>query len=287
MDEWGVDKPAATFIHFYNIEGDSEKARAARTVLAGRRTGELYVLRWAAGLEALERGLAAFGYRYDRLHQLSKYHRMALHFAIMRRMNSEEDNSVKFSNGLTAVFYALASGAPAVILTGIDPHSDGHFYNDALTNAFTWKPMSDLSRNCGDAAHRSLRRTLMSLARPVLISGPENAEVYVNCNRGSLQARSWSIDLANERRSMRTCEGIHISGMIGSTPNSPPLQQMRDLPGFAASLLRARSSAERWQNRRRRHRLCWAVWSATGGGKLRSAGCPRSEQEVPQPTRRS
>jgi len=132
LDEWGVDKPAATFIHFYNIEGDSEKARAARTVLAGRRTGELYVLRWAAGLEALKRGLAAFGYRYDRLHPLSKYHRMALHFAIMGRMNSEEDNYAKFSNGLTAVFYALVSGAPAVILTGIDPHSDGHFYNDDL-----------------------------------------------------------------------------------------------------------------------------------------------------------
>ena len=131
LDEWGVDKPAATFIHFYNIEGDSEYARSVRNVLAGRRTGELYVIRWTAGREALERGLASFGYRYDRLHQLSKYHRMALHLAIMRRMNAEEDNSIKFSNGLTAVFYALASGAPAVILTGIDPHSGGHFYNEA------------------------------------------------------------------------------------------------------------------------------------------------------------
>lgn len=131
LDAWGVDKPAATFIHFYNIEGDSENARAVRRVLAGRRTGELYVIRWTLGLEALQSGLAAFGYRYDRLHQMSRYHRMALHLAIMRRLNEEEDNSVKFSNGLTAVFYALVSGAPAVILSGIDPYSEGHFYNEA------------------------------------------------------------------------------------------------------------------------------------------------------------
>ncbi|EHK56460.1 hypothetical protein [Allomesorhizobium alhagi] len=131
LDEWGVDKPAATFIHFYNVEGDSENARAVRRVLAGRRTGELYVIRWTLGLEALQSGLAAFDYRYDRLHQISRYHRMALHLAIMRRLNEEKDNSVKFSNGLTAVFYALASGAPSVILSGIDPRSAGHFYNGA------------------------------------------------------------------------------------------------------------------------------------------------------------
>jgi hypothetical protein len=130
LDAWGVEKPAATFIHFYNIEGDSENARAVRKVLDGRATGELYVLRWTLGEEALLQSVKAMNYRYDHLHSLSKYHRMAMHLEVMRYFNNEDDNELKFSNGITALFYALLSGAPAVILSGINPASSGNFYGD-------------------------------------------------------------------------------------------------------------------------------------------------------------
>lgn len=129
LDDWGLDKPTATFIHFYNIDGKSDKARGDRKQLEGRSTGDLHVLRWKRSLDELKQGIAAFGYSYDRLHMPSKLHRMALHLSVMKYINNEDSNEVKFSNGITALFYALRSGAPAVILSGINPVSTGHFYD--------------------------------------------------------------------------------------------------------------------------------------------------------------
>ena len=49
----------------------------------------------------------------------------------MGGLNVEIDDNMKFSNGITAVFYAILSGAKAVIISGINPDSSGHVYNDA------------------------------------------------------------------------------------------------------------------------------------------------------------
>src|SRR3954451_23575824 len=54
---------------------------------------------------------------------------MGLFKAVLGRNNVEADNEMKFSNGVTAVLYAIASGAPQIIITGIDPSSKGHVYN--------------------------------------------------------------------------------------------------------------------------------------------------------------
>src|SRR5690606_26123659 len=66
---------------------------------------------------------------YDRLRILSRYRRMALYEAVLGRLNLETDNDTKFSNGVTAVLYAAVNGAPAIVITGIDPSSKGHVYN--------------------------------------------------------------------------------------------------------------------------------------------------------------
>ncbi|OLP59907.1 membrane-anchored protein [Xaviernesmea oryzae] len=127
---WGVDAPDVTFMQFNQVEGTGERAVAVRRVLTGERCGTLYVIRWPKDLARLKEGLAAFDYRYDRLETIDQYQRSRLAHDVLGRLIPEADNESKFSNGLTAVFYALANGASAVIITGIDPGSAGHVYND-------------------------------------------------------------------------------------------------------------------------------------------------------------
>ncbi len=127
---WGVDIPDVTFMQFNQIEGKGPNAQAVRRVLNGRRTRRLCVMRWKKDRARLERGLSAFDYRADDLVIVGRENRVALYHRVMGRPNFERDNHQKYSNGITAVLYAFASGAPAVIITGIDPTSTGHVYND-------------------------------------------------------------------------------------------------------------------------------------------------------------
>src|SRR6476469_1247002 len=60
----------------------------------------------------------------------STYQRIALHEAVMGTRHSELDNARKFSNGITAVLYAFNSGASTVVISGINPGSTGHVYNE-------------------------------------------------------------------------------------------------------------------------------------------------------------
>jgi hypothetical protein len=98
--------------------------------LDGGETGILHVLRWPFEEQRLRDGRAAFNYRYDQLRRVNTYQRMALHEAVMGTRHSELDNARKFSHGMTAVLYALNGGASAVVISGINPGSTGHVYNN-------------------------------------------------------------------------------------------------------------------------------------------------------------
>lgn len=128
--KWGIAKPDATFLQFAQVEGKNQNAVAVRRLLNGEETGILHVLRWQWDEQRLRNGLAAFHYRYDQLRLVNKYQRMALHEAVMGTRHSELDNAGKFSNGITAVLYAFNSGASAVVISGINPSSTGHDYNE-------------------------------------------------------------------------------------------------------------------------------------------------------------
>jgi hypothetical protein len=126
---WGIAAPDVTFMQFNQVEGMNDNAVAVRRVLKGERTGLLYLVRWTKSFPRLKRGLAAFDYGYADLRRLSRYQRMALYAAVMGT-NLVGNDDLKCSNGVTAVLYALYNGAPAVVISGIDPGSTGHVYNE-------------------------------------------------------------------------------------------------------------------------------------------------------------
>ena len=129
---WGIEAPDVTFMQFNQIEGTNTNAVEVRRVLNGERTGELFVLLWRKDdRERLEKGLRAFNYRPDRLTIVDRYERMALLDRVAGRKSLELDADSKCSNGINAVLFALYNGAPAVIITGINPNSGGHAYNQA------------------------------------------------------------------------------------------------------------------------------------------------------------
>jgi len=132
LAEWGVEQPDITMMMFNQVEGTTHNAREVRRVLSGKRTGALFVLLWRKNeRERLKRGLAAFNYGYDFLYIVDRYERMALLDRVTGWRSLEIDAESKCSNGVYAILFALYHRAPAVIMTGIDPCSSGHAYNDA------------------------------------------------------------------------------------------------------------------------------------------------------------
>lgn len=130
IESWGTEVPDITFLMYNQIYGTTPNAVAVRGVLKGRRTGILYVLPWEKNdRERLDKGLCAFDYKYDSLHIVDRYERMALLDRVAGLRSSELDSDSKCSNGMNAVLFALHNGAPAVIITGINPNSTGHSYN--------------------------------------------------------------------------------------------------------------------------------------------------------------
>ncbi|MQW59628.1 membrane-anchored protein [Sinorhizobium meliloti] len=128
--KWGVDAPDITMMMFNQVEGTTANAIEVRRVLKGQRTGTLYVFLWRKDDRArLEEGLRAFDYKYDRLEIVDRYERMALLDRVADLRSLEMDADSKCSNGMNAVLFALYNGAPAVIVTGINPNSSGHVYN--------------------------------------------------------------------------------------------------------------------------------------------------------------
>ncbi|PDT50444.1 hypothetical protein [Sinorhizobium fredii] len=130
ITDWGVDAPDITMMMFNQIEGTTPNAVEVRRVLTGQRTGALYVLLWRKDDRArLEEGLRAFDYSYDHLQIVDRYERMALLDRVAGLRSLEMDADSKCSNGMNAVLFALYNGAPAVIISGINPNSAGHAYN--------------------------------------------------------------------------------------------------------------------------------------------------------------
>lgn len=136
---WGVEIPTVTMMMFNQVEGTTPNAIEVRRVLKGQRTGALYVLLWRKDdRQRLEEGLRAFDYSYDTLQIVDRYERMALLDRVAGLRSLELDADSKCSNGMNAVLFALHNGAPAVIITGINPNSAGHVYNQAgLTRLHT------------------------------------------------------------------------------------------------------------------------------------------------------
>jgi len=127
---WGIEAPDVTFMQFNQIEGTNTNAVEVRRVLNGERTGALFVLLWRKDdRERLEQGLRAFNYQPGSLTIVDRYERMALLDRVAGRKSLEMDADSKCSNGINAVLFALYNGATAVIITGINPNSGGHAYN--------------------------------------------------------------------------------------------------------------------------------------------------------------
>jgi len=130
LDAWGVGDPHVTFVQRNQIEGKGDNAVAVRRVLKERRTGLLYILRWKHNRSRLIQGLTGMHYAYKDLKMLSRNDIMALHEAIFGHPHLEIEAEKKFSNGITAMLYAFNSGARQVIMSGINPASAGHAYNN-------------------------------------------------------------------------------------------------------------------------------------------------------------
>lgn len=129
---WGIAAPDVTLVQFNQIEGTNTNAVHVRRVLTGQKTGRLYVLLWRKEeRQRLIEGLKAFDYRYAELEIVDRYERMALLDKVVGLKSFELDADSKCSNGINAVLFALYNGAAAVIITGINPASGGHSYNQA------------------------------------------------------------------------------------------------------------------------------------------------------------
>ncbi|MBB2670684.1 UNVERIFIED_ORG: hypothetical protein GGE44_000225 [Rhizobium esperanzae] len=138
---WGIVAPDITLMGFNELQGGNTAAVETRRVLTGHRTGALYVLTWRRGQKRQARvknNLNSFNYSYRDLHLVGRYQRIALMHKASGLVNLELDAETKCSNGMIAVLFALYNGADAVIITGINPHSNGHIYNSAnLTRKHT------------------------------------------------------------------------------------------------------------------------------------------------------
>lgn len=144
---WGIEVPDVTLVQFNQIEGTNTNAVEVRRVLNGERTKMLYVLLWRKAFQRLEDGLNAFNYGYDKLEIVDRYKRMALLDRVGGVKCSELGADDKCSNGINAVLFALYNGATEVIITGINPDSGGHVYNqENLTRLHVRKDREILER---------------------------------------------------------------------------------------------------------------------------------------------
>ncbi len=159
--EWGREKPDVTFMTRNQLQGQNTNAMSVRGAVRGGSTGLLVMVHWASPLEELTSALRKLEYGYDDLKILTRMERMALHHTVLGKLNLELTSNDRFSNGITGVLFALASGAPAVIISGISPLSSGHVYNDA-----------NLQRSHGDTDAKTLRR-LVERGYPVYTADAE------------------------------------------------------------------------------------------------------------------
>lgn len=182
----GIEVPHMTLMQGKPIDGTDEYAEDVRRVLKGQRTGALYVFLWREGRKRLQEQLATFDYGYADLQIVNRYERIALVEKVSDIKLFELDRNSKCSNGVIAVLFALYNGASAVIITGINPSSAGHSYNDA--NQTRLHVQTD----------RKVLTKLLEKGFPVYTTDPEVSEsLGMPLWHGSMQKkRSESLDLA-------------------------------------------------------------------------------------------
>ena len=134
--KWGIACPDITLMQQNQIEGTTTNAVYVRRMLDCQRTGALYVLLWHKGRRSLERKIKAFNYQYESLQIVNRYQRIALIEKVSGCKLFEQDKNYKCSNGVIAILFALYNGATAVVITGINPNSSGHIYNDVNLSRF-------------------------------------------------------------------------------------------------------------------------------------------------------
>lgn len=127
---WLSETPDVTLMQYNQIEGQTPTALEVRRVLRGKKTGTLFVLHWQHGMPRLEQGLAHFDYGFRQLRLIGRYERIALMHRCLGQLNLELEAASKWSNGIVGAALALHSGAQCVILSGINPMSTGHAYNE-------------------------------------------------------------------------------------------------------------------------------------------------------------
>lgn len=129
--KWGIAVPDVTFIQSRQFDGMNMNALEVRRVLKGERTRMLYALLWREGLSKLNERLQGFDYQCDRVRIVNRYERLALTRNLIGSCANELDAETKVSNGIIAVLFAIHNQATAIIISGINPDSSGHVYNDA------------------------------------------------------------------------------------------------------------------------------------------------------------
>ncbi|QND47857.1 membrane-anchored protein [Rhizobium lusitanum] len=194
---WGVEAPDVALVQFNQIEGTNTNAVEVRRVLNGERAKMLYILLWRDGRKRLEDGLKAFNYRYDNLEIVDRYRRMALLDWVGGMQCSELGADDKCSNGINAVLFALHNGASAVIITGINPDSGGHVYNqENLTRLHIGKDREILLR-------------LIERAYPIFTADPAVSQsLGVPLWEGKARARQISEGSAKAARSVSKAAGV-------------------------------------------------------------------------------
>jgi hypothetical protein len=131
LQQWGLGQPDITFLTWSQLASQSEKTTEVRRILAGHRTGALYVVRWRRSRRKLKAALRAIPYGYDDLQMLGRLRRMALYEQVTGDYNPENSIDTRYSNGITGVLFAFFNGAREVIISGIDPGSSGHVHGTA------------------------------------------------------------------------------------------------------------------------------------------------------------
>lgn len=160
---WGRSKPDVTILTGKQIRGENTNAVSVRNVLNGKATG-LLLMFWNGTADEATAGLRRLDYRYDDFRILTKRERMAMHYTSLGTLNRELSRDERFSNGITGVLYALANKAPAVIISGINPASSGHIYNEA-----------NLKRQHADTDSLVLQ-SLIKRGAPIYTADPEVAQ---------------------------------------------------------------------------------------------------------------
>lgn len=162
---------------FNQVEGTTTNAREVRRLLSGKRTKSLYIMLWRRNkMERLRQGLKAFDYDYDyeRLEIVDRYQRMALIDKVAGLSSLELDADSECSNGMNVVLFAFHHGATAVIISGINPNSAGHVYNQA-----------ELKRHHTDMDMCLIKR-LMELNYPLYTADPD-VGLELACRFGQAQ----------------------------------------------------------------------------------------------------